>query len=96
MGRDKAALVIDGQSLLDGAVQRLGTIAGPVIIAAGSRPLVRAGCVSVADRFPERGPLAGLVAAIAASPHPLCAVVAVDMPDCDPTLLRAATVCEAQ
>jgi molybdopterin-guanine dinucleotide biosynthesis protein A len=93
MGRDKAALVIDGQSLLDRAIQRLGTIADPVIIAVGSHSLVRTGCLSVADPFPERGPLAGLVAAIGASPHPRCAVVAVDMPDCDPLLRVCSPSC---
>lgn len=89
MGSDKAALVIDGQPLLDRAVQRLQTIAHPVIIAFGSRPLVRPGCVSVADRVPGRRPLAGLVAAVEVSPHPLCTVVAVDMPNSEPALLRS-------
>ena len=35
------------------------------------------------------GPLAGLVSALQASPHELCAAVAVDMPDIDTDLLLA-------
>jgi molybdopterin-guanine dinucleotide biosynthesis protein A len=47
------------------------------------------------DALPAGGPLSGVVAALSASPHELCAVVAVDMPGCDPPLLQAlARACE--
>lgn len=88
MGTDKALLDIGGETLLDRAVRRLREVADPVIIAAGSRPLTRRGCLTVTDAVPGRGPLAGIVAALEVSPHELCAVVAVDMPNVDPTLLR--------
>ena len=60
---------------------RLGRIADPVILAPG-RPgrLGHLGLPEVADEVPAAGPLAGLCAGLAASPHPLMAVVAVDMP----------------
>jgi molybdopterin-guanine dinucleotide biosynthesis protein A len=45
--------------------------------------------VTVLDAPGGRGPLGGIVAALEASPVALCAVVAVDMPDCDPALLGA-------
>ena len=89
MGGDKAALTIDGVSLLDRVIARLATVAAPVIVASGQRRVARAGCVSVTDAVAGHGPLAGIVASLDASPHELCAVVAVDMPDCDPALLQA-------
>jgi molybdopterin-guanine dinucleotide biosynthesis protein A len=88
MGADKADLCIDGQTLLERAVSRLRSVADPVIIAGGSRPREHPGCLSALDPAPDRGPLGGLVAALRASPHRLCAVVAVDMPDLSPVLIR--------
>jgi molybdopterin-guanine dinucleotide biosynthesis protein A len=50
------------------------------------------GYAEVADEVPdlvmEAGPLGGLAAALAASPHPLLAAVAVDMPFASAGLLR--------
>ncbi len=88
MGTDKADLMLGGETLLDRVVGRLTRVADPVILAGGTRPRHHPGCVSVVDPVPERGPLGGLVAALAASPHRLCAVVGVDMPDLSPNLLR--------
>ncbi len=88
MGTDKAQLMLGGESLLDRVVGRLIGAADPVILAGGTRPRHHPGCVSVLDPIPDRGPLGGLVAALAASPHRLCAVVGVDMPDLSPNLLR--------
>lgn len=88
MGRDKATLEVGGEALLDRVIGRLRRVADPVILAGGESGLGRPGCISVADPVPEHGPLGGLVAALRASPHPLCAVVAVDMPDVSGLLLR--------
>jgi molybdopterin-guanine dinucleotide biosynthesis protein A len=87
MGRDKVWLDLGGSSLLDRAIERLRTVADPVILVGGSRPIERPHCLSVVDPLPDRGPLGGLVAALRRSPQRLCAVVAVDMPDLSPTLL---------
>ena len=87
MGLDKAAIDVSGNSLLQRAVERLRRVADPVILAAGDRGLVHPGCRSVLDAVPGSGPLGGLVAALRVSPHQLCAVVAVDMPDLSPELL---------
>jgi len=87
MGRDKALLELDGSSFLDRAVARLRRVADPVIIAGGSDWITRPACVSVVDPAPRCGPVGGLVAALRASPHPLCAVVAVDMPWLSPDVL---------
>jgi molybdopterin-guanine dinucleotide biosynthesis protein A len=88
MGRDKALLDIDGATLLERAVARLQTVADPVLLASGSRELTHPACFSVPDDMTGVGPLAGLLAVLRASPHQLCAIVAVDMPDISPDLLR--------
>jgi molybdopterin-guanine dinucleotide biosynthesis protein A len=89
MGTEKAAITVGGHSLLERAVARVAEVADPVILATGDSGLEHRGCLHVADAVPQRGPLGGLVAVLRATPHLLCAVVAVDMPDLDPRLLRA-------
>jgi molybdopterin-guanine dinucleotide biosynthesis protein A len=88
MGADKAGLEIDGVTLLERAVARLGEACDPVFIGAGDSSLSVAGHRSIPDALPDAGPLAGLVAALRVSPHPLLAVVAVDLPWLDAGLLR--------
>lgn len=88
MGRDKALLDIDGATLLERGVARLQTVADPVLLASGSRGLTHPGCLSVPDDMAGMGPLAGVLSVLRASPHQLCAIVAVDMPDISPELLR--------
>jgi molybdenum cofactor guanylyltransferase len=88
MGRDKALLDIDGTTLLERAVARLQRVADPLLLAGGSRGLTHPGCLSVSDDMAGIGPLAGVLAVLRASPHQLCAIVAVDMPDISPELLR--------
>jgi molybdenum cofactor guanylyltransferase len=88
MGRDKALIRIDGVTLIERAVRRLGQACDPVLIAPGARHIDVPGFVSVDDAVPGVGPLGGLVAALHASRHPLLAAVAVDMPWFDPILLR--------
>lgn len=87
MGVDKLAVEVDGEALLDRTLRRLGEVAEPLIICAGTRAVARPGCRIALDPSPHRGPLGGLVAALRAAPHPLCAVVAVDMPELSPPLL---------
>jgi GrpB-like predicted nucleotidyltransferase (UPF0157 family)/molybdopterin-guanine dinucleotide biosynthesis protein A len=89
MGVDKATLRLWEESLLERVARRLGSVASPLILCAGRRRVDRPRCVSVVDPLPDRGPLGGLAAALGASPHRLCAVVGVDMPDLSPALLRA-------
>ncbi len=88
MGIDKASIDVGGATLLRRAVDRLGEACDPVLIAPGGLPLAVEGRDNVADALPGAGPLAGLVAALRYSPHPLLAVVAVDLPWLDPRLIR--------
>jgi molybdopterin-guanine dinucleotide biosynthesis protein A len=89
MGADKAGIEVGGVTLLERAVMRLREVCDPVLIAPGDVTVATAGAdVSVVDAMPGAGPLAGLVAALRASPHRLLAVVAVDLPWLDPALFR--------
>ncbi len=88
MGIDKATIDAGGVTLLQRAVERLGEVCDPVLIAPGRLPLGVEGRHNVADALPGAGPLAGIVAALRESPHTLLAVVAVDLPWLDPRLIR--------
>jgi molybdopterin-guanine dinucleotide biosynthesis protein A len=82
MGRDKASLTIEGRTLLDRQVslaRQLGVHEVLVSAGSGQRP-VPDGCRIVSDRVADKGPLAGIASALAASASPLLLVLAVDMP----------------
>jgi molybdopterin-guanine dinucleotide biosynthesis protein A len=74
MGRDKALLEIEGETLLARAARRLGEVCAEVLIAdRGTGP------ASVPDG-PGRGPAAGLLGAARARPGRSLLVLAVDLP----------------
>ncbi|MBJ7609661.1 MAG: molybdenum cofactor guanylyltransferase [Candidatus Dormibacteraeota bacterium] len=87
MGADKALLAVEGERLVERAARRLGAVADPIILACGNRSLSLTGCATVSDVVHGAGPLAGIVAGLRSSPHPLTALVAVDMPWLDAGLL---------
>lgn len=87
MGTDKAELVLEGERLVDRAARRLAAVADPVLVAPGRSGRITTSCPQVDDVAAGGGPLAGIAAALAASPHPLVAVVAVDLVDLDHRLL---------
>lgn len=93
MGRDKAALILDGTTLL----QRAGEIAAAVserVCVVGSAEWIAAaaaqlGCDVISDMFAGQGPLAGIHAALeSASARELNFVLAVDVPFVTPALVR--------
>lgn len=88
MGSDKALIEIGGELLVLRVAARVARVAHPVLLATG-RPgrLGPLGYQEVADERPGTGPLSGLVAGVAASPHDLVAAVAVDMPFASPEIL---------
>jgi molybdopterin-guanine dinucleotide biosynthesis protein A len=89
MGHDKALLQVDGQPLFRRVARVLEQIAWPVFLAPGEPGrLGEVGYPNLADAVPGAGPLAGIVAALRASPHPLLAVVAVDMPLANADVIR--------
>jgi molybdenum cofactor guanylyltransferase len=87
MGFEKATIEVGGSTLLERAISRLGEACDPVLVAPGALSLEAGGHEIVEDAVPGAGPLAALVGALRRSPHPLTAVVAVDMPWLDPALL---------
>jgi molybdenum cofactor guanylyltransferase len=86
MGRDKALLELDGESLAARAARRLEEVCGEVIVADAGRGVLP-GRVSVPDG-PGRGPAAGLLGAARARPGRSLLVLAVDLPRVPVSLLR--------
>ena len=89
MGSDKALMHVDGEPLVLRVARRLSTVADPVLLATGvPGRFGQLGLREVPDARPLAGPLAGVVAGLEASPHPLVAVIAADMPFASPEVLR--------
>lgn len=89
MGTDKAVLPVGGQRLVDRAVRTLHACCEQVLVASGDgRRLAGLDVEQVADAEPGAGPLGGILAGLERAVHPLVAVMAVDMPEADPAVLR--------
>ncbi|MFA7249680.1 MAG: molybdenum cofactor guanylyltransferase [Dehalococcoidia bacterium] len=93
MGRDKASLVLDGETLLQRTVRALSAVATEVVVVrapGAALPPVVAPCpvVDVEDPVEGEGPLVGIAAGLEAAHAPLAIVVGVDMPFLQPALLR--------
>jgi molybdopterin-guanine dinucleotide biosynthesis protein A len=79
MGQDKAALVLDGESLLDRVSTTIQQIFFKTIISVRQlRSEVKV--QQVCDELPGNGPLAGLIAGLAQAETPWVFAVACDMP----------------
>lgn len=63
MGRDKALLLLEGKTLIERAVAKLGNVCSTVAIAGGAENLAKYGRI-MGDPMPGCGPLGGLVAAL--------------------------------
>jgi molybdopterin-guanine dinucleotide biosynthesis protein A len=98
MGVEKASLRFEGEPLVVRVARRLSSVADPVLLAPGAPGrLGMLGFAEVADAATGAGPLGGLIAGLEASPHPLVAVAAVDMPFASPELFRELVrLCEGQ
>lgn len=89
IGRDKALIPMDGRPLVAHVADRVAAVADPVLLAPGrAGRLGDLGYPQIEDAAPGAGPLGGIVAGLRASPHPLMAVVAGDMPFASPAVLR--------
>jgi molybdopterin-guanine dinucleotide biosynthesis protein A len=91
MGRDKAYLHLGGETALRHAMKPLVRLCSQIIVAGGENP--RADALPhhvqwVSDPDGTTGPLAGLVAGLAAANHDVCVVVACDMPFVNERLLE--------
>jgi molybdenum cofactor guanylyltransferase len=78
-GTDKAFLEFGGQTLLDRALEVMGTVCESVMIVGDPAKFTKYESV-VADIFPGCGPLAGIHAALLQSSAELNLMLAVDMP----------------
>jgi molybdopterin-guanine dinucleotide biosynthesis protein A len=87
MGRDKTALEIGGQTLLQGAVARLRSVF-PEVLVSVRRARADIDAPQVIDEPPGAGPLAGLCAGLAASRQPWVFALAADMPFLSPETIR--------
>ena len=91
MGRDKALIEVEGESL----VRRVATAldhagASRVFVVGGYRPAIEAlGLEVVADRFPGEGPLGGVLTAMSATDAAVIVVMATDIVAADPTAIRS-------
>ena len=89
MGRDKAVLRLGGKRLVDRAVSFLHPLFPEILVSVGSRRLALPhGARAVRDRFPGRGPSAGIDAAFSETRKRFLFVMACDMPAVSPALIR--------
>ena len=86
MGTDKAQLRLNGRTLLELQTEKLRALGAEEILISGSPALP--GTLSVPDRFPDCGPLAGLEACLRAAKHETCLILCVDTPLVPLSLLR--------
>jgi molybdopterin-guanine dinucleotide biosynthesis protein A len=81
MGRDKATIVIGGQTLLQRTVNLLEALELPVIVSArADQEFIIPGSIRVDDPVPSIGPAGGLLAAMKAHPNTALLTLAVDLP----------------
>jgi molybdopterin-guanine dinucleotide biosynthesis protein A len=86
-GRDKSAIVVDGQTILRRQVAALSALTDDIMLV-GHEPVPDlTGLRSVPDRIAQAGPLGGLDAALAAARDERLILLACDMPFLAPELL---------
>lgn len=93
MGRDKAAIVFDGETLLQRTVRAAAEVASEVVLVGApgqTLPAVTATCpvTTVEDAVAGEGPLFGMATGLAIAAGARCLVLGVDMPFLQPALLR--------
>jgi molybdopterin-guanine dinucleotide biosynthesis protein A len=89
MGENKALKLFRGEALVARMVRRLQPGADELLVTVRKADdLPDLGVRLVPDQLPGRGALGGLWTALAASSHPIAAVLACDMPFIDPALLE--------
>jgi molybdopterin-guanine dinucleotide biosynthesis protein A len=90
MGRDKAFLEIDGQSLLARQISLVRDIGAAEIFISGRTGVDYSAfnCRVLTDEFPDLGPLVGISTALTALSEPLLLVLAVDMANINQDFLK--------
>jgi len=82
MGRDKAALELAGETLLERQIKLVQAAGASEVFISGraGRDYSKLGCPVLVDNFSQAGPLAGIESALQKCRNPLLLVLAVDMP----------------
>lgn len=88
MGRDKAGLMLDGETFLARSIAIARQVAGDVIVATRRSQALPSGVRAVHDDVEDQGPLAGIAAGLASSNTDLNIVMACDMPLIRPAVLE--------
>jgi molybdenum cofactor guanylyltransferase len=93
MGRDKAGVLVDGQSLWQRQLSTLRDLHPAELLISGKPdgPYGAAGIEIIPDLTPDRGPLSGLEAALQCASHPLVLVLAIDLPSMTTAFLSSLT-----
>lgn len=90
MGTDKAAIAVDGQSLVERTVATLRAAGCAEVVVVGLADDIATTARRVDDQWPGEGPFGGVVTALEASrPAPYVAVVATDLPFVTPRTIRS-------
>lgn len=84
-GKDKASLKLGDKTLLEIMRAKAQSISDRVFIVGSKQKF---GPAAIEDLFPNRGPLAGIHAALHSSPTELNLMLAVDLPFVEPAFLR--------
>lgn len=89
MGRDKAMLPIGGKTMLQHLIDKYSVSLGPVAVSvnrAGRFPFE--GAVEIVDRYPDMGPLNGIVSAFSGSDEDIIFMTGTDLPFGEPELVK--------
>ncbi len=89
MGRDKAALVVDGRPLWRRQLATLEATGAAEIFVSGKPDWAHEGIVSVPDAVENSGPLAGIAASLRHCASPFLLALAVDMPSMTAAFLQS-------
>lgn len=91
MGRDKAGVLLDGETLLERALDRWSGFGAALQLSVGAperAAMAPEGVTPVADIYPAHGPLGGLHAGLSACGTELLLLVAVDSPFVTPGMAQ--------
>jgi molybdopterin-guanine dinucleotide biosynthesis protein A len=99
MGRDKALLPFRGSTLVEWIAAQAHEAAASVTLVGAPERYASLGLPCLAERYPGCGPLSGIEAALRHAGSGWCLILACDLPEVTPELLRAllahAAACEA-
>lgn len=89
MGRDKAGLPWMGKTMLQSLIDRYGAELGPVAVSVNHAGRFSfTGAVELVDRYPDMGPLNGLLSAFEETAEDVVFLTATDLPFGDVKLVR--------